>query len=266
MCDQDQSRREGQVQALKDLARVCFDEGDAGVVVGGIEIVETYVFDTIAALTGDPADQANAEKMRQVIADLHAERVAQHARSAAIFGLYEVADGVKRVGKALDERSFDKAPITVTLRSAVEADVKGRATAEQVRLLTQRSNLIPWLRILSQLKSEAEGHTARESKRLAPLRPEPGTQPSKEYLRLKVEMDQRVANRLLFIESVNSKRNEVALRLSAEALSKQSLGTIIDALVRVEDLLGDGDTDGAHRLLSSLIDVYEMDAEGAISA
>lgn len=61
-------------KALKRLARVCFDEGDAGVIVGGIEVVEMYVFDTIAELTGDPADQANAEKMREIAGRSLAEK------------------------------------------------------------------------------------------------------------------------------------------------------------------------------------------------
>lgn len=63
------------VEALRDLIRYCFDEQDAAVVVGGIETVEVYVFDTIAALTGEESDQDAARTVRRYATESFAAKV-----------------------------------------------------------------------------------------------------------------------------------------------------------------------------------------------
>lgn len=66
----DESMRAAQAQALKDLVRHCFDENDAAVTEGGMGLIEVYVFDQIAALTGQPQDVENARNMRAIVDEL----------------------------------------------------------------------------------------------------------------------------------------------------------------------------------------------------
>lgn len=71
------------VEALRDLIRYCFDENDAAAVVGGIETVEMYVWDTIAALTGDEADFDAAKIVRHHAAKSYARKVGRAGPTAA---------------------------------------------------------------------------------------------------------------------------------------------------------------------------------------
>lgn len=56
-------------EALRELVEHCFDENDATAVVGGINILLVYVCDTIAELTKEEKDFANAAQIRTYVSD-----------------------------------------------------------------------------------------------------------------------------------------------------------------------------------------------------
>lgn len=56
-------------EALRELVEHCFDENDATAVVGGINILLVYVYDTIAELTKEEKDFANAAQIRTYVSD-----------------------------------------------------------------------------------------------------------------------------------------------------------------------------------------------------
>lgn len=56
-------------EALRELVEHCFDENDATVTVGGINTVLVYVCDTIAELTKEEKDFANAAQIRTYVSD-----------------------------------------------------------------------------------------------------------------------------------------------------------------------------------------------------
>lgn len=157
--------------------------------------------------------------------------------------------------------AFSRAPATTRLRAAIEDDIRGKATPQQVLELTRRENLVTWIRVLNTIEHEVEGHIAKSRMGIANLKPINGAQASPAYLAAKRRVEERTAGRLHFLDKVRGKRTEVASLISAAGLTTQTLGTVVDSLVRLEGLLDDDDIDSAHDLVSKLIDRYER--EGA---
>jgi len=154
---------------------------------------------------------------------------------------------------------FDLAPPTQRLRPLVDADIHSTATPAQVMELKKRENLVTWIRVLNTIEHEIEEHIAKSRLSIAALKPSGGRAPSTAYLAAKRRVDERTTARLHVLGHVRAKRAEVASLISAAGLTPHTLGTVIDALVTLEDLIDGGYYQSASDYLSKLIDAYEKD-------
>lgn len=153
---------------------------------------------------------------------------------------------------------FQRANLHARLRRITEADIRGQASATEAAWLREPGNLVNWLRVLRLIRYEFETHTAKQ-KRALPPKPVLGGHASREYVEAKREFDAHHARRLHFLQFVNARQEEAVTLLAEHGLTPHSLGTVIDALVHLETILDEGDTDGAHDYLTQLIDRYERD-------
>lgn len=121
-------------------------------------------------------------------------------------------------------------------------DLKRSCTPAETEWLYAHPDL--WLVALGEIESEVIDHAAKANARLADMKPEPGEQPSTEYVQAKRDRDNRRIARLHFHGIVQRRRKEVAA-LAAE--HGPSAMRILDVVGGVVALMERGTEDGDER-------------------
>lgn len=166
-------------------------------------------------------------------------------------------DTVRTPPQRTDAPQFDKAPVTQYLAPLVNAEIKGRATASDLQVLRRRENLVPWLLVLRTMMHDVERTIANSRADIEHLRPTDGAQPTSEYRVAKADADRRNKARRRFLDGVQDKRDEVAMILSSEGMSKHTVGSVIDRLVDIDSVIAAGDLTAARKFVASVIDSLE---------
>ena len=135
-------------------------------------------------------------------------------------------------------------------KAAAVRDLKGRATAEDMETLS--ADLTLWLRVLVRIEMEVDSHIGAWHARLkAEGR---GATPGEQW---------KAADRVRFKQTTRSRRGDVADMLSTTGLTRSTIGTMIEALIAIEEVLSEDNVSDAHQMISGLIDRLERQEVGA---
>lgn len=129
------------------------------------------------------------------------------------------------------------------------ADVRGLATPVDAAALRRPENLIAWLRALNYVKADVDAHIGDSQLRLRGHAPAVGERPSRSYLTLKREHDNRHARRIRFKRSVEARIEECRFLIDRHAINPRgTFGGLVNNMARIADLLERDDLENALRL------------------
>lgn len=142
--------------------------------------------------------------------------------------------------------TFTKRPPWLLWCELVAREVRGQARIEDAHMLREPDNLVAWARALNQIRNDVDAHMGDARLRLQALKPLPGEYPSEEYLVAKREYERRHAGRVRFKRGVEARLEEVKHLLESAGIDvRLSVGDLLSALLRIEELLTRDDIDGA---------------------
>lgn len=142
----------------------------------------------------------------------------------------------------------------IEFRFIVEADLRQQASPEERRRLHE--NPVLWLKVLTRLQLDVEGHIGKDHLRLATMKPMPGEQPSHEYIMEKKACSTRTSRRMHFLGIVKKRMNEVAAICGDQPVPL--VGDVVTILVKIIMLIEDGKTDNARCLAQTFVEKWSM--------
>ncbi|HET9658270.1 MAG TPA: hypothetical protein VFP72_23160 [Kineosporiaceae bacterium] len=151
-------------------------------------------------------------------------------------------------------------------RDVVERELRGEATPAEVAMLAEPANVAHWLRVLVRLEGEVRAHIARDRAALDAKKPTPPAPPTREYLAERRNTARKEEARHHFLRVVGTRRDEVSTRIGTLGLTPVTLGSVLAALVNVENLLDAGQQTEGLDALTALIDGWESLAPEAVAS
>ena len=154
----------------------------------------------------------------------------------------------------------------------VEEDIRGRAAESRSLWLRQPENLTNWMRELSFVKRsvEASMNFIASERREHPANPANLEGDQKRAVEMGwnevvEELGSRRTRAMKFLSYVNARIKEAAYLIDIEGVVRYQEADLLMTLHKVENLLVDGEAEGALTVLSSLIDDFTDDPEQMVA-